>query len=254
MKKLGLIVIVVMLLTFVGCESIVEIEAPSNLDAKVAGSDSLDLSFTWTATTTTDIDGYRLYWNSGTKAGDSIIWEGTGTTCTIDNPPIGKFYVTAYKGTKSESDPSNEFNTAPVIVTGQGPIYYISDPSPTHPSGYYWNADGTGSTVALSGPDSLKTDMYLDASDCLVSPRNRGNHFHETGFKESTSTFDNLAVADQTGYITGTTAVSSGKVYVLWLTDTKQYVKVEVSSYDATAHSVTFRYALQKIAGYRRFK
>ncbi len=254
MKKFAFLVLAALLLTFVGCESVVEIEAPSNLTVNVAGADSLDLAFTWTATSDTTIDGYRLYWNSGTKAGDSLLWEGTVTTCTIDNPPIGKFYVTAYKGTKSESDPSNEINTAPVIVTGQGPVYYISDPAADHPSGYYWNEDGTGSTVALGGSDSLKADMYLDASDCLASPSIRGSHFHVTGFKESTSTFDNLDVADQTGYTLGTTAVSANKVYVLWLTDTKQYVKLEVSSYDATAHSITFRYALQTIAGYRRFK
>lgn len=254
MKKLGFIILVALLLTFVGCESIVDIEPPSNLTVNVAGDDSLSLAFTWSASPTTDIDGYRLYWNSGTKAEDSICWEGTGTTCTITNPPIGKFYVIAYKGTKSESDPSNEINTAPVIVTGQGPIYYISDPSPTHPSGYYWNQDGTGSTVALSGTDSLKTDMYLDASDCLASPHIRGAHFNQTGFKESSLTFDALAIADRTNYIAGTTKVAANKVYMIWLTDTKQYVKIEISSYDATTHSITFRYALQKIPGYRRFK
>lgn len=254
MKNLIFILFAFLLLSIIGCESIVEIEAPSDLTVSVAGSDSLDLVFSWTATPTTNIDGYRLYFNSGTKAEDSLLWEGNATTCTINNPPIGKFYVTAYKGTKSESDPSNEIDTKPVIVSAQGPIYYISDPSTSHPSGYYWNEDGTGSTVALGSEDSLKTDMYLDASDCLASPSNRGSHFHVTGFKESSSTFDNLAVADISGYIAGTTQVGANEVYVLWLTDTKQYVKLEVLSYNATDHSITFRYALQKISGYRRFK
>jgi len=255
MKKFGFILLIFVLLAFIGCESEIAIEAPSNLTVKVTGADSLGLAFTWDASPTSDIDGYRLYWNSGAKADDSLMWEGTQTTCALTNPPIGKFYVTAYKGTKSESDPSNEINTAPVTGTNQGPIYYISDTSSTHPSAYYWNEDGIGSTVALSDTaNKYKADMYLDATDCLASPSILGSNYHTTGFKESSSTFDALATADLTGYTAGTTTVSANKVYVLWLTDTKQYVKIEVSSYNATTHSITFRYALQKIPGYRRFK
>jgi len=251
MKKLLILGLFIILLAFIGCESEIAIEAPSNLTVKVTGADSLGLAFSWDPSPTSGIDGYRLYWDED----DSLMWEGTQTTCALTNPPIGTFYVTAYKGTKSESDPSNEINTAPVTGTNQGPIYYISDTSPDHPSAYYWNEDGTGSTVALSDTaNKYKADMYLDAEDCLASPSILGSNYHTTGFKESSSTFDALETADLTGYTNATTVVSANKVYVLWLTDTKQYVKIEISNYNATTHSITFRYALQKIPGYRRFK
>ncbi len=254
MKKIFFVAILLVLLGFIGCESVVEIDPPTNLTVVGAGN-GLDLKFEWDPSPTSDIDGYKIY----LKEEDSIMWEGTSTEATLSNPPIGTYYVTAYKGKKSESDPSNEINTAPVSGTSDY-IYFSGDPSPDHPSAFYWKDNGEPTLVSLSDTTNrVLMDFYFDDDSTFTSADIHPDatpDYNITYFKYTTENYDNITEApSDMGSLKATSKLSLDDVYFVKLSKKNFYALIKITEYsDTPTVKAKFSYKFQQIPGYRRFK
>ncbi len=224
---------------------------PTNLTLAVAGSDSLSLKLSWDASTDT-VDGYLVYFE-----GDVIDTVTTTKSLTYTHIPtaLGEYKIKAYKGSKL-SDPVTESSELEED-TNQGPVYIV--PSPLGPSGYGWASDGTGSTYSLgtmgNRQNTGKVDFVFDSDTTLTDPHTFDADFeHVTGVAYlDTWTYNNLAEATSSGYMTFQKVVDGG-TYVLWLDD-KYYAKMEITvGTEGVWSKITFKYGFQTIAGFRRLK
>ncbi len=90
--------------------SVTYVFAPSDLILEYAANGK-DLVLTWTASTTTDIDGYYIYFNGG-RIGSVV---ATVTTYTHVNPDTaGEYKVTAYRGEDESTGATANF--VPYII------------------------------------------------------------------------------------------------------------------------------------------
>jgi hypothetical protein len=220
------------------------VSAPTNLDVQVAGADSLSIRLTWTAPSQT-VDGYIV-----TIPGGSV---DTTTNTYYEHTPtsLGAYSVKAYLGGNSSS--TLDTTTALHSETNEGPIYWLQDPDPGHPSGYGWDASGNGATYSASSANRDYIDLILDADEDLRSPADTfGSSWHTTGIAYNASwTYSGMTVAPLSGYLTWQSPVVNG-VYVLWLEAGGQYLKLEITEHNTSTHSIRFNFGFQRIAGFRR--
>lgn len=247
MRIVALLAALAMVLLIVGCGEDEPtgpgptVPSPTNLTIEVAGSDSLSVRLSWDAPADS-VDGYIISF-----AGNVI--DTTVNTYYQDTPSaLGTYSVRSYQGSSSSS--AVEISTALHEEAGEGPIYYL--PS-SNPSGYGWDSSGNGTVYsAVSGNKDL-IDLILDADDDLRSPSDTfGVDWHTTGIAYNVAwTYSGMTIAPNSGYLTWQSPVVNG-VYVLFLTGTGNYLKLQVTSYDSVNHSITFNFGFQAVAGFRR--
>lgn len=220
-----------------------QVPPPTNLQMQAVGSDSLSL---------------RLFWDPPGEPVDGFIVSFMGsvldTVATSDYSHVpaslGTYSVKAYRGAYT----STAIETTSTLheEVGEGPVYWLVDPDPAHPSGYGWDADGTGSTYSVQPMNKDHIDLVLDAVEDLRSPADTfGGDWHLTGIAYDGSwTYSSMTVAPQSGYSVSQNAILQG-VYVLYL-ESGHYLKLEITDYDPMMHSMKFRYGFQRIPGFRR--
>lgn len=223
------------------------VSAPTDLTITVVPADSLSVQLSWTAPVVAgpaDIDGYIVSF-----AGNVL---DTVTTTFFQHTPtsLGTYSVKAYKG--SDESSAIQKSTALHEETGEGPIFYMDDQDPDHPSGYGWDASGNGQTYSVADPaNSQFVDLILDEFDNLRSPLDRkGAGWHLTHILVTDSTYANMKVAP-TGPYYNLRPAQEGDVYVLQI-QSGHYLKLEITTWDAGAHSMRFSFGFQTVAGFRR--
>ena len=220
------------------------VSPPTSLTIQVAGTDSLSIRLTWVAPTQT-VDGYIV-----TLPGGGV---DTTTNEFYEHTPssLGSYTVKAYVG----SDASATVDTTTVLhsETNEGPIYWLQDPDPGHPSGYGWDLTGNGATYSANSSNRDLIDLILDADEDLRSPADTfGSLWHTTGIAYNAAwTYAGMTVAPASGYLTWQSPVVNG-VYVLWLANSAQYLKLEITEHDAGTHSIRFNFGFQRVTGFRR--
>jgi len=220
------------------------VAAPTSLNIQVAGADSLSIRLTWTASTST-VDGYIV-------TGPGALVDTTTNTYYEHTPTLlGAYSVKAYVG--SSSSATVDTTTALHSETNEGPIYWLQDPDPGHPSGYGWDATGNGATYSAQNAYRDYIDLLLDADEDLRSPADTfGSLWHTTGIAYNASwTYSGMTVAPLSGYLNWQSPVVNG-VYVLWLEGAAQYLKLEITEHNASTHSIRFDFGFQRVAGFRR--
>ncbi len=250
MKKLLLMLLLVPFIFFmVGCEEepTEDIDPPGSLQL-VGATDGVGLVLSWSPSSTTDIDGYRIYFE-GTEE-----WEGTATTYTHPNATLGEYQIVAYRGDE-ESDPIIH-DTHDDVETGTGMIYafYVSG----QPSGYGWNLTaGTGTSYSFTTGNAEYIDFYYDDVDDITSADVYSGDFpNETGFATSATTYDNLGTVPSTGtasYYNYVTPALNETYAVIIKKDRSygNYAKMQVTALDGSEHTVSFRWTLQTIEKWR---
>ena len=237
------------LLLIIGCEE----EPTSAIDPPEAlvlegGSNGHDLMLNWSASTTTDIEGYRVYYD-GTQ-----IWEGTETEYTHPNAELGEYEIVGYRD-EEESDPITH-DTHDNIETGSGMIYafYVSG----EPSGYGWNlSTGSGSSYSFSTENAAYIDFYYDNADDLTSADVYSGDFpNGTWFSVSSTAYNSLALAPTTSeasyynYVTPTL----NETYAVNIEKDGSYdtyAKMQITAMDDTENSISFNWTLQTIDNWR---
>jgi hypothetical protein len=248
-RILAVLGVLVLIASIVGCgdnpEEPVVVPAPTNLTIAVAGTDSLSVLLSWTApVVAVDIDGYIVSFKGNVL--------DTVTTTSYQHTPssLGAYSVKAYKG--SDASSAIEKSTALHEETGEGPLYYLADPDTTHPSGYGWDAAGSGQTYSAASANKDFIDLVLDADEDLRSPADTfGSSWHTTGIAyDGAWTYAGMVTAPVSGYFTWQNVVVNG-VYVLY-PESGNYVKMEITSYDAGTHSIAFKFGYQTVTGFRK--
>jgi hypothetical protein len=246
MRLVALLSVLALVLLIVGCGEDEPtgpgtVAAPTNLTIEVAGSDSLSVRLSWSASSGT-VDGYIISF-----AGNVI---DTTTDLFYQDTPtaLGTYSVKAYQGTSSSS--AVEISTALHEEAGEGPVYYL--PS-SNPSGYGWDNVGNGTVYSAVNANRDLIDFVVDIFDDLRSPSDTfGSLWHTTGIAHDVAwTYSGMTVAPLSGYLTAQTPMTGG-VYVLWLSAVNRYVKLEITEYNSGSHYITFRFGFQAIAGFRR--
>ncbi len=150
-----------------------------------------------------------------------------------------------------ETDATNSVSTKVVEQFNQGPIYWFNDPDPIHQSAYGWGADGNGAAYSANAVNQNYIDFYVDGDFDLASPSMcPWSNPHETGMKLITSSsYDDLNIADGTGYYNYANIVDGG-TYLFWIQDA-YYVKLHITGYDAVNYSISFKYSFQTIPNFR---
>lgn len=257
--KRGLLIlalgIVAVMFIFSGCSNPSEAIDPPRSLTLTATTDEVGLILSWSASSTSDIDGYRIYLN------DVQLTEvETGTTTYTDADPseLGEYKVVAYRGSE-ESDPTTASSD---VVTGTGTIWVSTDPSPDHPSAFGWSSTGVGSSHSLQETYWEDIDIYLDGADNnLTDPSylvdsGSWTNANETGVIEVTGgDFDNDTVLPTTGYTQGA-EVGEGQVYGLYAMRTGtvgNYIMLRADTFGGDGQ-LTFTYKYQKIQGFARVK
>lgn len=262
MKKLIPIICIPFVILIIGCELEPEeaLQAPSNLQIEVAGTDNLSIKLTWDASPTTDIDGYVIRLN------DVALDRVTGTQFTHSNPTeLGVYRVRAYRG-DNESD-AIQVSTELVIRENQGPIWWFDAPSDTGHSAYGWDENGIGDTYSFLGANKAYIDFYMDSvsvgkgTDKIISPDSYPgwSDAHETRFHTTGNTgeagFTNTKIAPAFGvgqYYNYAELTETGRVYILYL-ENGHYTKLLVTSRKIEGHhNFTFKYGFQPVAGFGR--
>lgn len=216
---------------------------PRNLRVKAAGADSLSLVLSWDPPGQM-VDGYIVYF-----MGDVL--DTVDTNCYVDTPTaLGSYSVRAYR--KPNVSAAVGTTSALHEQTGQGPIYWMEDLDPSHPGGYGWDSTGTGTVYRVTSTNRHYIDFVLDASDDLRSPADTfGIGWHSTGIAyDSSWTYASLTVAPASGYLGEQAAVLNG-VYALRI-ESGYYLKLQITTYDVLNHSIIFKFAFQRISGFRR--
>ena len=253
MKKFLLILLAIpAILVFMGSdcnEPTDAIDAPNAATLVGDAANHFDLIISWSPSSTSDIDGYRVYFDGATDP----LWEGTATTFTHTSPTLGSYEIVAYKGS-DESDPLS-FNTSDYVHEGTGAEIYRFDVT-GQPSAYGWDlSNGSGATKNFTTENADDIDIWYDNDETI----NSCNAYAGTGFDNvsgiytSSSTYDNIDNAPYTGdaaYIT-TQDIGDGYTYCLYIK--KQlaygyYGKMEITDWDTGAHKITFRWTIQTIA------
>lgn len=244
-----MLLLVPFMLIMIGCEEdpTEDINPPSSL--QLAGAtDGAGLVLTWSPSATTDIDGYRIYFD-GTE-----VWEGTATTFTHANAPLGEYEIAAYRG--SEESHYLTHDTHDDVETGTGMIYafYVSG----QPSGYGWNLSaGTGSSYSFTSGNAAYIDFYYDNDDDLTSADVYSGDFpNETGFVMSSTTYNDLDVVPSTGAASYTNYVTPGlnQTYAVIINKGRSYgnyAKLQVTAIDGSENSISFRWTVQTIEKWR---
>ncbi len=161
MKKLGLIIVAVLVAALAGCTG--DTTTPSGGDLSVVQDLQLDAASTgrtivliWTAVSD-DIDGYKVFFRADETGSYAEVGESTTTTYTHSATNAGDYVVIAYKGDNTSSANSNAVNTMPNIVSGSYTIYDNFSGASTH-SGFIFGATSGQTGSAYSS--SFAQDLY----------------------------------------------------------------------------------------------
>jgi len=260
MKKVFLLLLLVpFLFVMVGCEEdpVEEIDPPSGL-VLAGASNEYYLVISWTASSTSDIDGYRVYYNGSATP----IYENTSTTFThgdgTNAPALGDYEIKAYRG-EEESD-ALTFDTATRVKTGS---FVVCDWLGPDESGVWINKSTGVATLysmtatATDGHD--KVDFYYDSdisfNSGTLEREGEPNWYWDkhTAFNVSSSTYDDLDVVDIADYYDGY-FITEGQILqvIYWETtpSTWNYGKFRIDS--ISGHNATVTFAIQTIKGWAR--
>ncbi|MBN2543867.1 fibronectin type III domain-containing protein [bacterium] len=279
LKKILLLSLVCFLLFYLGCS---EDDTPEPADtnprnlAYVTYADSVKL--TWShceASSENDFMGYFIFVENHSIVSDDTSelpdpYNGTaelGTEMMVDGLVLGSkyfFHVRAAFGTAGDytlGDPSNEVETAPVIV-GYDTLYEFA--SAANPSGYYFEG---GHPVNMISEYAESIDIYLDTLNnrrAFKSPHLVPTE-HPELWEERVSevlllgegSFNNFNVfrdANWDGDNYEVEITVSSQVFTI-KTPNNHYVKlIIVSTFnEAPNRAIGFRYAYQPIVGYQKF-
>ncbi len=241
------------------CDSIAvcpteEIINPATALVLTATTNGLGVNLAWTGSTTEDIDGYKVYFN-----GTIIVDDVTTTSYQHTNPGrLGDYEVVAVRDDE-ESDPATA--SSELVEGTSNSIYWMSDPSPDHPSGFGWSKfDGSAIEYTLSAANHPYIHIVLDSEMDIISP-----HIELSGVDINNTFFDFIpegySSITQAGpchgeyfdyygtYIDG----EVGEAAVVALPDGSDYYycKMEVTSVNDTDHSITIRWGFQLIPDLR---
>lgn len=251
MKKLitlGAIALMLMFLVGAACDDDPEedLVAPTNLTYSVA-SEGTAIVLSWNPSSTPDVT-YSVYLGARLLASDIT---GTSYTHTFDE--LGRYDVVAVREGE-ESDPIS-FSTATVSGTSDY-VYAITDPSPTNPSGFGWNTDGTGQSISVSTGDRSKIDMilgddggiyYLDSPDLHIGDGNV-TYFRTGGVVYGD--FVQPLLPGDAGYGDAAETHVNNAFYVALERGARvNYAKVQIV--ERSGNSVKFRWEYQRINGLR---
>ncbi len=236
------------MLIMIGCEEdpTEDINPPSSLQL-VGATDGVGLVLTWSPSATTDIDGYRIYFD-GTE-----VWEGTATTFTHADAPLGEYEIAAYRG--SEESDYLTHDTHDDVETGTGMIYafYVSG----QPSGYGWNlSTGTGSSYSFTTGNASYIDFYYDDVDDLTSADVHSDDFpNATWFIVSSTTYNDLDIVPAvSGAYYNYVTPALNETYGVSIEKDRSYgnyAKLQVTAIDGSENSISFRWTVQTIEKWR---
>jgi hypothetical protein len=251
-KLLALSIAFAAILVMVGCESSTTPDQPTVTYTVITNGAGLTL--TWSADA--NADGFIIYHDD--VAVDTVV----GTTYT-DTVPCKVVGVTAYAGDLESA--ADEIDCTPTTTTSLT-VYGNSDPLPTHPSGFTFNAtSGTGVVVSLDSTNWSTLEFYFaDASPFTVLTLvNPGDHVPPYNSKLNTSGLDGtdfnaVEICKLTGYNTQT-GLATNNVYDLWLSssatwqDTDHFGKMKIESITGAAapYTAVITVAYQPVAGLR---
>jgi hypothetical protein len=235
------------------------IEPPTGLTLEGA-SNQVNLVISWSASATTDVDGYRIYFNGGADP----IYEGTATSYEHLSPASGSYEVVAYRSSE-ESDPLS-FNTNSYVHTGSFTVYDMNTPTGSGNSGigFDWStgiATDYSMSIMSEATNGPLVDFYYDTDGTFTSADwLTGAWINVTGFLQSTSTYDNLSTVAITGYNNYTyPSVVNGQVWQVVthhnVTDEWHYAKFRIDAVTMSPYvhaQVTF--AFQTIKNFARVK
>jgi len=257
-KTLLLLLFVPFIFMMIGCEEepTEAIDPPSGLSLRGADNE-LYLEISWTASSTSDIDGYRIYYDNDPDP----LYEGTLTSYTHGAsgtaPELGEYEIVAYRG--SEESDALEFDTDDYVNTGTFTVYDMDAPI-GYDSGVGFNSNGAASTFSMSDTENGPyVDFYYDSDGTFTSANYLGGDWvNETGFLMSVEPYNDLDVCAITGHINYTNpAVADGQVWqvVIRKTSTTEWhhAKFRIDAVTTTPNvkaNVTFAY--QTIEGWAR--
>ncbi len=250
--KYLIVVLVGLSLLWIGCEEepSESLEAPTNLRVTSVEPDGTTLNLAWTASQTSDVDGYYVYFD------DSLITElsSTATSYQLPTDRLGEIGVSAFRG--GEESAKAILNTEDELVYGNsgGPIYWENDETPGHYSGFGWDEDGTGAIYSLVSEYKPYIDIYVDSDFDLGSPTNISGweDAHSTGFCwdfTSASSLDDVTNVAGADFSHTYADIYEGAIYVLEL-QSGNYVKIKVVGVNETDHSIQLEYYFMAIPDY----
>ncbi len=254
MKKLFLLLLAIpFALVMMGSncdEPAEEIDAPNAATLVGDATNHLDLIISWSPSSTSDIDGYRVYFNSATTP----LWSGTTTSFTHTNPTLGSYDIVAYTG-EDESDPLS-FNTADYVFSATGAQIYQFLVS-GQPSGYGWDlSNGTGSSKSFTSANAAQIDLWYDSDETINSPHAYGSPFENvTGIYTSPTAYESIINAPSVTGVSynSTQTIGDGFTYCLYIKKGLSYGyygKMEITDYNL-ANDITFRWKINTIAKWR---
>ena len=227
------------------------IDSPNAATLVGDASNNLDLVIAWSPSSTSEIDGYRVYFDGATDP----LWEGTANTFTHTNPTLGSYSIVTYKDS-DESDPLS-FNTEDYVYEASGAMIYRLD-VPGQSSGYGWNlSNGTGASKSFDSTIADEIDIWYDNDETINSSSAYGGDFENvTGIYTSPLTYENIDNAPfKDDVIYGVTQdIGSSYSYCLYIKKQMSYGyygKMEITDWDTGTHKITFRWTIQTIAKWR---
>jgi len=253
MKKVFLLLLLVpFIFVMVGCEEdpVEEINAPSAL--QLAGAtNEIDLVLTWSPSSTSDIDGYRIYFE-GTE-----LYETTNLTYTHVSPTLGEYEIVAYR--ENEESDALEHDTEDDLEDGTFTVYDMAA-AVGFDSGVGFNSSGVVNTYSMSDDgNGPVVDFYYDTDGTFTRALYLGGAWvNNTGFRITAETWTGLEVVDIAGYDAyTTTAIALNQIWqvVLFKTNdaTWNYAKFRIDATETTPNvSATVSYKIQTIEGWAR--
>lgn len=256
MKKLGLMILVAGIVLMAGCAGDDPAGGGGGTLDDVAGvaigtaSAGRNVVLGWTALT--DVDGYQVWF----KATSSADWTEVGDVTTnafthTDANSAGYYVVTAYEGTNTSANNSNEVTTMPEQISATYTIWDNHAPV-DEDSGFDFGETAGNTRAVLSSTDY---DIYCYDGGWTESPCGfySGNvapfgNGRPTDMSDAGSTY---AYPTGSWWVTG--YILAGDVIFAELED-GHFVKVYVSaipqhSTQPASHGITFYYDYQKIEG-----
>ncbi|MCK5832507.1 hypothetical protein KAH81_02455 [bacterium] len=255
MKKLFLLLLAIPLaLVMMGsdCDEPTDaIDAPNAATLVGDASNHLDLIISWSPSSTSDIDGYRVYFAGATEP----LWEGMGTSFTHSSPTLGTYEIVAYMD-DDESDPLT-FDTEDYVHMSTGAEIYRFDVS-GQPSAYGWDlSNGSGANKNFTTANAGEIDIWYDNDETINSCSGYGGDFvNVTGIYTSPTTYSSISTAPYIDDVSYNNFEDIGANYSYCVYIKKQmaygyYGKMEITDWDMTAHKITFSWTIQTIAKWR---
>ena len=236
MKKLGLMILVAGIVLMAGCAG----DDPAGPGGTLAdvedvaigtASTGQSIAITWTAIA--DVDGYKVYFRATSTADWTEVGDVTTNAFTHTASSAGYYVVTAYEGTNSSANNSNEATTMPSDVTVTYTIYDRWCPADKY-SGFIFG-ENSGDTGLASDPLFLQ-DIYAwdydTDGDLTVYLTSGGWGTYGNGSDSW------MHEADNASYVEARTSANSApsgpwysQDYLLYTADTRTYISLSSGHY-----------------------